>query len=152
MPPKRKIGRPSKAAQSPAVAVSPQASAKVVSSFDDVWTDEQETALFKSMIACKPVGASSHWLCLLKPFQLCEPISAGLHKHFRMIHIYEYLRRHGHTSAEMEHTKILGIWNKLRSLYNLEALDERVRTRATQCFSASHSLFFHRRSLSVMRR
>ena len=49
-----------------------------------------------------------------------------MHKHFRMIAISENLRNHGYTSAKDEHTRIPGIWEKLKGLYNLEALDERV--------------------------
>ena len=51
----------------------------------------------------------------------------GMHKHFRMIAISENLRNHGYTSAKDDHTRIPGIWEKLHGLYNLEALDERVR-------------------------
>ena len=49
-----------------------------------------------------------------------------MHKYFRMIAISENLRNHGYTSSRDDHTRIPGIWEKLRSLYNLEALDERV--------------------------
>lgn len=49
-----------------------------------------------------------------------------MHKHFRMIAISENLRNHGYTSSRDDHTRIPGIWEKLNSLYNLEALDERV--------------------------
>lgn len=51
----------------------------------------------------------------------------GMHKHFRMVAISENLRNHGYTSAKDDHTRIPGIWEKLNGLYNLEALDERVR-------------------------
>ena len=50
-----------------------------------------------------------------------------MHKHFRMIAISENLRNHGYTAAKDDHTRIPGIWEKLNGLYNLEALDERVR-------------------------
>lgn len=49
-----------------------------------------------------------------------------MHKHFRMIAISENLRNHGYTAAKDDHTRIPGIWEKLKGLYNLEALDERV--------------------------
>ena len=49
-----------------------------------------------------------------------------MHKHFRMIAISEHLRNHGYTSPSDDHTRIPHIWAKLKTLYNLEALDERV--------------------------
>lgn len=51
----------------------------------------------------------------------------GMHKHFRMIALSQHLRNHGYTSSNDEHTRIPGIWAKLESLYNLEALDQTVR-------------------------
>ncbi|RAO66068.1 uncharacterized protein BHQ10_002080 [Talaromyces amestolkiae] len=71
---------------------------------NDPWTDEQETALLKSIVRWKPVG---------------------MHKHFRMLAIAEYMKSQGYAPAEEEHTRIPGIWKKLGSLYNLPALDER---------------------------
>lgn len=50
----------------------------------------------------------------------------GMHKHFRMIALSEHLRNNGYTTPNDEHTRIPGIWAKLISLYNLQALDERV--------------------------
>jgi MRG-binding protein len=69
----------------------------------DGWTDEQETTLFKALSIYR-----------LKP--------CGIHKHFRIIGISELMKNHGVSSA---HTSISGIWSKLRTLYNLEGLDER---------------------------
>ncbi|KAJ5682441.1 hypothetical protein N7462_005606 [Penicillium macrosclerotiorum] len=70
----------------------------------DPWTDEQETALLKAIIKWKPVG---------------------VHKHFRMLAIADYLKSQGYAPSYAEHMRIPGIWKKLGSLYNLEALDER---------------------------
>lgn len=53
-----------------------------------------------------------------------------MHKHFRMIDIWEKMRSggyNGYTQPHYAHTKIPGIWEKLGSLYNLETLDARVR-------------------------
>ncbi|KAJ6145739.1 hypothetical protein N7470_009634 [Penicillium chermesinum] len=71
---------------------------------NDPWTDEQETALLKAIIKWKPVG---------------------MHKHFRMIAIADYLQSQGFGPSNGEHMQIPGIWKKLGTLYNLEALDER---------------------------
>ncbi|KAL8772107.1 MAG: hypothetical protein Q9203_004762 [Teloschistes exilis] len=53
---------------------------------------------------------------LTKPYQ-------GMHKHFRMMALSEHLRNRG--CGMSEHTRIPGIWKKLDSLYDLEALDQR---------------------------
>ena len=50
-----------------------------------------------------------------------------MHKHFRMIAISEFMKSQGYAPAHAEHTRIPGIWKKLGTLYNLPALDERVR-------------------------
>ena len=68
----------------------------------DGWTDEQETTLFKAISIYR-----------LKP--------VGMHKHFRIMAIAELMKNHGVSS---EHTSINGIWAKLKTLYNLETLDE----------------------------
>lgn len=53
-------------------------------------------------------------------------LSAGMHKHFRMVAISQNLRNHGYTTPRDDHTRIPYIWEKIGNLYNLEALDERV--------------------------
>lgn len=49
-----------------------------------------------------------------------------MHKHFRMIALSQYLQSSAHDAEKNKHLQIPGIWKKLGSLYNLEALDERV--------------------------
>jgi len=58
-------------------------------------------------------------------------IYPGLHKHFRMIAISQHLRNNGYTTPSDDHTRVPGIWKKLRSSYNLEALDDRVSIDGT---------------------
>jgi MRG-binding protein len=74
----------------------------------DPWTDEEETLLFKSLVRWKPTGK---------------------HKHFRMLAIFENFRSNGFGGSARrepaEHVRIPAIWAKLRSLYDLDALDER---------------------------
>jgi MRG-binding protein len=48
-----------------------------------------------------------------------------MHKHFRMIAISEHLRNHGFDPDVYQHTRIPFIWQKLRTYYNLEIIDER---------------------------
>ena len=50
-----------------------------------------------------------------------------MHKHFRMLSIAEHMRNQGYMKNKYAHTNIPGIWRKLGTLYNLEALDEMVR-------------------------
>jgi MRG-binding protein len=56
----------------------------------------------------------------------------GMHKHFRMISIANALQSHGYSynSSSGPHTRIPGIWAKLHSLYDLDALDERENRHA----------------------
>lgn len=70
----------------------------------DKWTDDQEAALLRAIV---------HW----KP--------AGMHKHFRMVAIRNYMLNQGIINPLDEHTSNAGIWRKLESLYDLPGLDER---------------------------
>ncbi|KAL2824917.1 chromatin modification-related protein EAF7-domain-containing protein [Aspergillus cavernicola] len=109
MPPRKKPKLTAQAenAQSPANTPAGDGAAHRTPSYDlvaDPWTDEQETALLKGIIKWKPVG---------------------MHKHFRMVAISEFMKSQGYAPSDAEHTRIPGIWKKLGNLYNLPALDER---------------------------
>ncbi|RMZ87407.1 hypothetical protein DV736_g5370, partial [Chaetothyriales sp. CBS 134916] len=68
------------------------------------WTADQEAALLRAIMSFKP---------------------AGMHKHFRMVAIRNFMLSAGVISADDTHTSTSGIWNKLGTLYDLEKLDER---------------------------
>lgn len=135
MPPKKRARTTATATASPAPSLAPSLSADATplhilkrsyvtsrpatpSSFPasatDPWTTAQETALFKALIRYKPTG---------------------IHKHFHMLCISSFLRSHGHTLLPrpdgqqqerlVSHTRIVGIWEKLSALFDLETLDER---------------------------
>ncbi|KAL3480298.1 chromatin modification-related protein EAF7-domain-containing protein [Aspergillus californicus] len=109
MPPRKKtkLNALAESAQSPANTPAGDGIAQRTPSYDlvaDPWTDEQETALLKGIIKWKPVG---------------------IHKHFRMVAISEFMKSQGYAPSDAEHTRIPGIWRKLGTLYNLPALDER---------------------------
>ena len=48
-----------------------------------------------------------------------------MHKHFRMICIHTDMRSHGFAGDDAPHTRIPGVWKKLSTLYDLDALDTR---------------------------
>ena len=70
----------------------------------DKWTDDQESALLRAVVNWKPIG---------------------MHKHFRMVAVREYMLNAGVVNPEDDHTSTSGIWKKLATLYNLKQLDER---------------------------
>ncbi|KAL2853320.1 chromatin modification-related protein EAF7-domain-containing protein [Aspergillus pseudoustus] len=116
MPPRKKARITAQAdiPQSPANTPAGEGAAQRTPSYDlvsDPWTDEQETALLKGIIKWKPVG---------------------MHKHFRMVAISEFMKSQGYAPSHAEHTRIPGIWRKLGSLYNLQALDEREDSLITE--------------------
>lgn len=55
-----------------------------------------------------------------------------MHKHFRMISIYNNMRSLGFAPEEAQHTRIPGAWRKLNQLFDLRALDERENAYAFQ--------------------
>lgn len=73
---------------------------------------------------------------------LALTLSKGMHKHFRMIAISQYLQSHSHDLPENSHTSTARIWDKLRTLYNIEALDERVGLQASQYIPKNQQLTF----------
>lgn len=53
-------------------------------------------------------------------------LAQGLHRHFRMISIYQNLRTAAYDLDVEGEMTTQSIWGKLESLYHLESLNERV--------------------------
>lgn len=53
----------------------------------------------------------------------------GIHKHFRMLQIRQYLLDNRYISPKAAHTTSAGLWAKLATLYDLESLDQREDAR-----------------------
>ncbi|KAK5707211.1 hypothetical protein LTR17_020900 [Elasticomyces elasticus] len=110
MPPRKKAKTSLTA--SPTPVSNPQTPAEAdnasPSSDTELWTDEEELGLFKGLMTWKPTG---------------------IHKHFRLLALHHFLLENHYIHPRNEHTKPAGIWRKLNTLYDLEALDEREDAR-----------------------
>jgi MRG-binding protein len=63
----------------------------------------------------------------------------GVHKHFRMLQIRQYLLDNRYINPKAEHTSSRGLWAKLNTLYDLESLDQREDARQLSDISDSAS-------------
>lgn len=66
---------------------------------------------------------------LPKPSSIADKIIQGIHKHFRMLQIRQFLLDNRYIHPKAPHTSITGLWRKLNTLYDLSALDEREDAR-----------------------
>lgn len=80
----------------------------------------------------RPSSIGNQRVCLrigTRPTPVIRPLAhlysppQGMHKHFRMIAIAGHMRNHGNDPARAPHTRIPGIWAKLREFYDLEGID-----------------------------
>ncbi|GAB1731644.1 hypothetical protein NU195Hw_g4130t1 [Hortaea werneckii] len=85
---------------------------------NDPWTDEEEIGLFKGLMQWKPTG---------------------IHKHFRLLALHNFLLANNYIHKANAHTQPHGIWKKLQDLYDLEALDEREDARQLSDLSLNES-------------
>ncbi|KAF2207823.1 hypothetical protein CERZMDRAFT_114990 [Cercospora zeae-maydis SCOH1-5] len=74
----------------------------------DPWSDHEEIGLFKGLMIWKPTG---------------------IHKHFRLLALHNWLLENNYIHPRNEHTKPKGIRAKLETLYNMDALDAREDAR-----------------------
>ncbi|KAM3423693.1 hypothetical protein BST61_g1105 [Cercospora zeina] len=75
---------------------------------NDPWSDHEEIGLFKGLMLWKPTG---------------------IHKHFRLVALHNWLLENNYIHPRNEHTKPKGIRAKLETLYNMNALDAREDAR-----------------------
>ncbi|KAK5700693.1 hypothetical protein LTR97_005210 [Elasticomyces elasticus] len=110
MPPRKKAKTSLTASPTPVSNPQTPAEADNASPASDckLWTDEEELGLFKGLMTWKPTG---------------------IHKHFRLLALHHFLLSNHYIYPRNEHTKPAGIWRKLNTLYDLEALDEREDAR-----------------------
>ncbi|KAK5138565.1 hypothetical protein LTR08_000153 [Meristemomyces frigidus] len=114
MPPRKRVKvaaaspTPTSQPKSPTPAASPPARPSADHVVHDPWADEEEIGLFKGLMQWKPTG---------------------IHKHFRLIALHQFMLSNGYIHPRNPHTRPAGIWRKLHSLYDLEALDEREDAR-----------------------
>ncbi|KAK4972935.1 hypothetical protein LTR42_006229 [Elasticomyces elasticus] len=109
MPPRKKAKTSLTASPTPVSnPPTPAADNASPASDNELWTDEEELGLFKGLMTWKPTG---------------------IHKHFRLLALHHFLLSNHYIHPRNEHTKPAGIWRKLNTLYDLEALDEREDAR-----------------------